>query len=1109
MSSPRRPPSSMDLARAPSALSSYSNVLPSQKEEAGPPVATAASVASEFFAKDIAAHENETATAETVVIIHDACYGHRFSRPKTTKSSLSMIVERPERILACALGVSAAYVRLGSRHKGGSYPPHPDRNHGAQPPFKIRKSSRSIGITSPAVVAVHGKKWMEELKFMCDSAGARLSLGMKELARQDDFPPSDTEKPTFHEGDLYLCAESLDALEGALGGVCDAVDQVFAPTADSPKRAFVAIRPPGHHCSSDWPSGFCWINNVHVGIEYAAQTYGLTHAVIFDFDLHHGDGSQDVTWQRNTKSAGMPKSAPFSKKTAIGYYSMHDINSYPCEWGDKEKVQNASLCIDNAHNQSIWNVHLEPWTTMDEFWDLYETKYIVLLDKARAFLKRQTQRIKATPKQVPAKAAIFISAGFDASEWEGAGMQRHAVNVPTEFYARFTSDVIKLAQEEGTAVDGRVISVLEGGYSDRALTSGVLSHLSGLCQSQDGPASNEVVSAVQRMNIVAMGIDKPVEVKSEQASGYNVDWWHISNITALENYITPPPPPPPPTKRTGKLPTYATPTESFTQKVVDPVTFKRTISSTLRAAPVSPPRYVPPPEVNWIVATHELSKLLIPTDRQTKSYKPEDLAPVRAKKERMSGPAAIPVDTGRQLRGRKPKPPEEAPTSAPDMDIITDALRRQTIHDLPGHNSADVPIPSIERPPTRTASRLSQVFSSKSAGQERRSTTPVPARASSRASTREPIQAKARNPRGPTIALKQESRTASPVPRTPTKALANPSSGKVKESAAVASLGSSVTESQSSDRQPVAGPKRIMLKLGTREQSERKTQERLEAEKKQQQQQQQQQQQEERARSRLMKRPSDKAPVRKDVDMAQIHAEPTAPPRLETKVSSNAVKQESASPVPDFTVRQPSPEKIIEPASAVLELQDSALPKQLIDDISTHLASGTYLEDDNRHAVSPPVFTPTSMSQIHTPTENIDIYPSQGRQGFNNGNNNGYIQYEFNPRSTEVDSQSQPSHPDGNSNMENEQGDIRSMIKESMIVHPDMVVSDAVASSSFARPDGSNAGQDDGAAFDPRGWQQHPHGRGVSRDQLPVFSSTGAITFAPTRPASRPAGGEE
>ncbi|EON98904.1 putative histone deacetylase hos3 protein [Phaeoacremonium minimum UCRPA7] len=298
---------------------------------------------------------------------------------------------------------------------------------------------------SATITNVHGTKWMEELKIMCDSAEAKLAMNGKELQRPEINRGPDHEAPKkLHEGDLYLCAESLEALEGALGAVCEAVDSVFVN--NGPKRAFVAIRPPGHHCSASYPSGFCWLNNVHVGIMHGILSHGLTHAAIIDFDLHHGDGSQSIAWQHNSRGVGLSKNAAWWKKTSIGYFSLHDINSYPCEMGDEEKVKNASLCIDNAHGQNIWNVHLESWKSEAEFWKLYENKYSVLLEKTRKFLKEQTERLRAANQN--AKAAIFFSAGFDASEWESSGMQRHKVNVPTEFYARIARDVTKIAEEE-------------------------------------------------------------------------------------------------------------------------------------------------------------------------------------------------------------------------------------------------------------------------------------------------------------------------------------------------------------------------------------------------------------------------------------------------------------------------------------------------------------------------------------------------------------------------------------------------------------------------------------------------------------------------------------
>jgi len=74
--------------------------------------------------------------------------------------------------------------------------------------------------------------------------------------------------------------------------------------------------------------------------------------------------------------------------------SLHDINSYPCEYGDEEKVRNASTCLHTAHGQSIWNVHLEPWQSHTDFWRLYQAKYSVLLEKARSFLQHHSDQIR-------------------------------------------------------------------------------------------------------------------------------------------------------------------------------------------------------------------------------------------------------------------------------------------------------------------------------------------------------------------------------------------------------------------------------------------------------------------------------------------------------------------------------------------------------------------------------------------------------------------------------------------------------------------------------------------------------------------------------------------
>lgn len=289
--------------------------------------------------------------------------------------------------------------------------------------------------------------------------------------------------------------------------------------------AFVVIRPPGHHSHACLPSGFCLLNNVQIAVEYAFDTYNVTHVAILDIDLHHGDGSQDICWERagftgdygkedNDEEEDLPERNDYGKRFAlypkVGYFSLHDIKSYPTELGfaTKDNIRNASTCVMD-HDVNIWNVHLQEWTTEEEFYKHYQTKYVAILNRANQFLnqsKKQydqeqasylqqlsnynkvmlkphlyppqhVQQLKPPIPPPPFKPLIMISAGFDALEYENPQMQRHGVNVPTSFYATFTKDVVKLAKIH---TGGKVISFLEGGYSDGALTTGIFSHLIGL-----------------------------------------------------------------------------------------------------------------------------------------------------------------------------------------------------------------------------------------------------------------------------------------------------------------------------------------------------------------------------------------------------------------------------------------------------------------------------------------------------------------------------------------------------------------------------------------------------------------------------------------------------
>ncbi|KAJ5473324.1 hypothetical protein N7475_002890 [Penicillium sp. IBT 31633x] len=638
------------------------------------PCPTASSVAAEHFAKELDLHQYNDLEVKSAVILHDDCYGHRYSQLEAPKRDMERIVERPERIRACAVGISAAYVRLGSQY--GDLTPYQNLSS-KQIPFRIVKTDRKVHLSETTVTDVHGIQWMSELKWMGERAESRLIIDGNELARQRTAAEDGlgVSGPPLNNNDLYLCSESINAFEGALGGVCEGIDLVFKPGPI--QRAFVCIRPPGHHCSADFPSGFCWINNVHVGISHAASAHGLTHAAILDFDLHHGDGSQDITYDHNSKllsktqRAHLARSdakqfkdyeqAPPYTKAAIGYYSLHDVNSFPCENGERDKIMGASLCLE-AHNQSIWNVHLEPWDSLDAFWKLYETKYSALLSKARAFLRERTTELIRERQQHPSaplpQAAIFISAGFDASEWEGNGMQRHSVKVPTEFYARFTADVIRMSQEEGLGVDGRVISVLEGGYSDRALSSGLFSHLSGL----------------------------------NPEKGYSEDWWSQIHLQELDAVMAPAPS----KGRKKGASSYLTATKSFSAKVVSPGR-ERTPGDP------SPNIVVPLPEVSWAIATGELAKLIIPGHRQTLSCRPGELNRQRREQDAQNGGLEIktPAEDKRQLRSRKPR--ESTPALATPRPPTPSRRTRRTPKTVIGTTS--LPDASREASPSVGASR--------------------------------------------------------------------------------------------------------------------------------------------------------------------------------------------------------------------------------------------------------------------------------------------------------------------------------------------------------------------------------------------------------------------
>lgn len=227
------------------------------------------------------------------------------------------------------------------------------------------------------------------------------------------------------DADTTVSPGSGEAALRAAGAVCAAVDAVM--TGDA-KTAFCAVRPPGHHAEPEVAMGFCIFNNVAVGAEQARKVHGLQRVAVIDFDVHHGNGTQDMFW-------GDPD---------LFYASTHQMPLYPGTGAMEER----------GVAGNIVNVPLRPFAGSEDFRAAIEGSVIPAL---RRF----------------APELIIISAGFDAHEDDPLAN----LNFTDEDYTWVTEKLLTLARE---ICDGRVVSVLEGGYSLAALARAVPAHVRAL-----------------------------------------------------------------------------------------------------------------------------------------------------------------------------------------------------------------------------------------------------------------------------------------------------------------------------------------------------------------------------------------------------------------------------------------------------------------------------------------------------------------------------------------------------------------------------------------------------------------------------------------------------
>lgn len=226
-------------------------------------------------------------------------------------------------------------------------------------------------------------------------------------------------------GDVIICKDSFEVAKLAAGGVLSAIDQVMESNYSN---AFCIVRPPGHHACASIGMGFCIFNNVAIGASYALQKWGLKRVLIVDWDVHHGNGTQDIV----------------ENNPSIFYFSTHESPLYP---GTGKEDEHGCGNILNMPISANVNSRAN------------------LLKAYRFDLVNAMKTFKPE--------LVLISAGFDAHEKDLLGH----LNLKTEDFGELTKIVKEIAEEHSK---GRIVSVLEGGYNLEVLGDAALEHVKAL-----------------------------------------------------------------------------------------------------------------------------------------------------------------------------------------------------------------------------------------------------------------------------------------------------------------------------------------------------------------------------------------------------------------------------------------------------------------------------------------------------------------------------------------------------------------------------------------------------------------------------------------------------
>jgi len=231
---------------------------------------------------------------------------------------------------------------------------------------------------------------------------------------------------SFLDGDTIVSPGSKEATSDAVGSIITAIDGV---QNNEFKNAFCAVRPPGHHAEKNKAMGFCIYNNVAVGANYLINKYKLNKIAIIDFDVHHGNGTQDI----------------FYDNEKVLYISTHQFPFYPGSGTEQEK---------GKHN-NIFNIPLPAGTTSEEYLNAFE----LVLKKINEFKPE----------------FILLSAGFDAHKDDPLAQ----FQLESKDFYDITKRTLELSRIH---CGGKVVSILEGGYDLVALKESSEMHVKALLE---------------------------------------------------------------------------------------------------------------------------------------------------------------------------------------------------------------------------------------------------------------------------------------------------------------------------------------------------------------------------------------------------------------------------------------------------------------------------------------------------------------------------------------------------------------------------------------------------------------------------------------------------